>query len=793
MYIGSLKDRISGYRFYHRGTRLPFAPDGSPDEGTLFKGGHASFTQLAVLNIGCDLVIDLDGTYFLDTLLLDHASGIAKTEVFIPDGSSLKCAAHAENGANPVIGVYADRLVVRFHTDYMPLLLEDLDLTGASFDGIDLYPEPASVTFGEGNGFRLTEAKAILCDKDDADALFAASYFSSRLQKEAGISLAICPPESALRPAVLITKDSAMEKEHYRVQSTEDLLSAVSGDRLGLLYAASTLLMAAKDGAVRPLTVEDKPYKPFRGAHFGLPKRENIRFFKRLIRDLLLPMKYNTLFIEVAGGMKYDSHPEINRVWNQVQDDFEAGRGSQAAHAAMVSGGRSLEKDEVRDIVTYAESFGFEVIPEIQSLSHVQYITMAHPEIGEVSPEEKARQDKAEEFSTADIRPERKHAHCYCAADERSYKILFDIAVEVIDVFKPKRYVHMGHDEVYEIGVCEKCRDRDPAELFASDVNRIHDYLAAKGLKMMIWGDMLHDVTAYRTPPAIDMIPKDILLLDFIWYFHFDKDLEDRLLSHGFQVIMGNLYSSHYPRYASRAAKEGLIGGQVSMWVDTEENRLAYEGKLYDLLYTAGMLWREGYNADARRSYDERLRPLIRKLRADLRGSSEEYAASEDLLAPGTAPLTAAGPAACYAETHQVTIPIGKKVDALAFTHTADRPAARIAWEALLPVGKYTVTYEDGTSEVIPITYGGTIRAQNERHAAPLTPPYYRHEGYIATYLADPISLKSDDGSDLTLYRFVWKNPFPAKKLLSVTLEGDGDTDVSVLLYRVEGLHTPVK
>ncbi|MCQ2445437.1 MAG: family 20 glycosylhydrolase [Clostridia bacterium] len=788
MYIGSLKKHIAGYRLFHRGTLLPFSPDGSPDEGTLFSGGHISYRQLTILNTGCDLVIDLDGTYFIDTLLLDHAEGIRKTELFIPDGTSLKCVAHAENGENPVAGVYANKLIARFHADFLPLILEDLDLTGAAFDGVDLYPAPFSVTYGEGKGFNLASAKAILCGADDEDASFAASYFASSLEKECGLRLPIRPYDASVPSPVVFTKDKTLAKEQYHVESSEDCLKAAASDRLGLLYAAAAMLMAVKDGVVCPLKVEDHPYKPFRGAHFGLPKRENIPFFKRLIRDLLVPMKYNTLFIEVARGMTYDSHPEINAVWNQVEDDFEAGRGAQAAHAAMVCGGRSLEKDEVRDIVTYAESFGLEVIPEIQSLSHVQYITMAHPEIGEVAPEEKAGQDKAEEFSTADIRPEKKHAHCYCAADERSYEILFDIADEVIDVFKPKRYVHMGHDEVYEIGVCEKCRDRDPAELFASDVKRIHDYLAKKGLKMMIWGDMLHDVTTYKTPPAIDLIPKDIILLDFIWYFHFDKDLEDRLLSHGFRVIMGNLYSSHYPRYASRAAKEGILGGQVSMWVDTEENRLAYEGKLYDMLYTAGMLWREGYNADARRSYDERLRPLLHKLRKDLSGIPEEYAHSEDLLAPSAAPYSVAGLADPYAENHALTFTLGRHFDALVFTHTADRPAARIAWEELLPVGKYVITYEDGTEEIIPIAYGGSIRAMNERHASPLAPPYYRHEGYIATYLADPVSLKDADGSDVTLYRLFWKNPSPGKKITSVTLAGDGETDVHVLLYRLEGL-----
>jgi len=62
---------------------------------------------------------------------------------------------------------------------------------------------------------------------------------------------------------------------------------------------------------------------------------------------------------------------------------------------------------------------------------------------------------------------------------------------------------------------------------------------------MMIWGDMLQDKTPYMTYPARERLPRDIVLLVFIWYFHFDTDMEDHLLPHGYDVVMGKLYSSH--------------------------------------------------------------------------------------------------------------------------------------------------------------------------------------------------------------------------------------------------------
>jgi hypothetical protein len=95
---------------------------------------------------------------------------------------------------------------------------------------------------------------------------------------------------------------------------------------------------------------------------------------------------------------------------------------------------------------------------------------------------------------------------------------------------------------------------------------------------------MIQPVTKYQTPDAIDMIPKDIVMLDFIWYFHLGKDIEDNLLEKGFDVLVGNLYSSHFPRYESRIRKEGIHGGQISAWVATNETSLQQEGKFYDRL-----------------------------------------------------------------------------------------------------------------------------------------------------------------------------------------------------------------
>jgi hexosaminidase len=334
---------------------------------------------------------------------------------------------------------------------------------------------------------------------------------------------------------------------------------------------------------------------------------------------------------------------------------------------------------------------------------------------------------------------------------------------EIIEVIQPKEYVHMGHDEVYGIGICPICKQKDPADLFAQDVNRIHAYLAAKGLKMMIWADMLQPVTKYRTPAAIDKIPRDILLLDFIWYFHMDKDIEDNLLAKGFQVMMGNMYSSHYPRYESRITKPGMVGAQISAWTTTNEDELGREGKIYDFLYTGEMLWNPQYDGRHRLSYDRYLKTLMPKLRQDLKQIHYPTPNHTTVLLENTAtyPLSAPTNTACEADI---------LCDSLVFEHATVEKITRIPWISLRTIGCYEVEYADSTVLEIPLSYGGNISHWNRRQNEPFRGGYYRHNGYSGTYFVDAEESKGANGENISVYRYEWLNPKPATPIRSIRL-----------------------
>jgi hypothetical protein len=633
-------------------------------------------------------------------------------------------------------------------------------------------------------------------------------------------------------------------KKGIRITVEKDGVRLVASGRLGLLYAVETLVQLIKAGEIPVCDVEDYPYMPMRGIHFGLPPREEMGFARRLIRYVLIPMRYNTLFIEFAGGMCFDKHPEISEAWVQGNCAAKAGIQPEFPHGEMVAGGELLEKNEVRDFVEYAKSYGFEVIPEVQSFGHVQYITYAHPEIAEV--EEKFA-DKNMDARSADQPPSKFYHHSYCPSNEKSYEIIFDIIDEIVEVVKPERYVHMGHDEIYEMGLCPLCKGKDHSELYAKHVNRMYDYLKKKGLDMMIWSDMLQPTERYLTPPAVAKIPKDIVMLDFIWYFHFDIDMEDHILPHGFDVIIGNLYSSHYPRYESRIAKKGMLGGEVSTWCMFDEYNLAKKGKIFDFLYSAEMFWSDTYNSCARQVYTEIIRKMIPRIRDELRGIAEPEgtpvaAVQIALPKPSRQLIPHAIKRVIYNSNHcninhcnssycnsnnyninhcnsshcsssqningysingysfnmsnaqllsnkPVEIKVAGKFKKILFLHTATNNTARVAWKPLIKIGEYAIKYSDNTEVVIPVEYGGNICVWTRRYAEPMPQQYYRHQGYIATYFSDPvIQAKSECGGDITLLCYEWVNPYPDHEICSISCSGNDATDAGILLLGLSGV-----
>ncbi len=755
MYIGKLNDRapVSSVALFGEGGRQ--LTGGNP-----FLGEVLQFPWRDITPAGLTINFTLDENVWLDSLVLRFAGNGAPTNVTLRDETGrVLDVYHGETG-KPITEKQiplrlcgkAETLVLQIETHLADICLTEIELWGAiETEEPVLWPTPRSAEYGDK---RIPVSACAAASANCEAGAAALSILQEKWSEATGVSIS-----AADEGTIRLCLDEAIADGGYGLTVDEAQITIHAADLRGFVQGVETLCKLAENGTVPVCQLKDAPFCTFRGVHLYLPAMDQMDFAKRLIKYLLSPMGYNVMILEVAGAMRFYSRPEINDAFLEANRKSAAGEWPGFPHGD-VGGRKIVEQEDVRELVAYARRFGIEVVPEVQSLSHVQFMTQAYPEIGERPWETPVTEVTDERL--ADVPPDQFYAHCYCPSNPKSYEILFDLMDEIIDVFQPKKYVHIGHDEVYQIGVCPVCRDHDPAALLVEDITRIYNHLKAKGLTPMMWSDMLQPISSYKTPPARHSLPKDIVMLDFIWYFHFGKDIEENLLPEGYKIAVGNLYSSHFPRYESRIRQPGMIGGEVSAWVSTDEDCLGREGKLYDMLYTAEMLWWEAYGEKARYAYDRVIGDLMPKLRERLRGQTMPS------LHPHGETLLDGAIEGCY--------------DSLVFEHTALRQRHREPWIPCEEIGAYTVTYGDGTTETIPVTYGGNIGYGNRLSHQPLLHHLFRHNGYITAWETDNLLSRDETGALHTTYRLEWKNPRPEIAVTKVQFTGAEDVVVSRIL-----------
>ena len=739
-------------------------------DGDPFRGETLCLPWESVRDGEVEICVTLPAKRFLDGVVIRTGEETALRYVrLMADGALLDeyCAetgkSVTEHTLELTAGLSASEITLRLCCNFSELSLLSIDLYGSARETVDLFPTPQSVCFG-GKMLPVTRFDSYTAE---GDAAAAGQILAEKLFEIAGTVVT-----EQKDGVVRFVKDFGIARDGYRLEVTETGAVIAASCKRGFVMGTEAFIKLIVDGEIPAVTVADAPFMPFRGVHLNTPSREQMPFAKRLIKYVLSPLGYNTVILELAGlGMRFDSHPDIAKTVEDAIDRSRRGEMPRFPHGEAVGGGRAVEKATLKEFIDYVRSFGIEVIPEVQSLGHVQFMTYTYPEIAELDPEKHAEVD----IRLADALPAQVYPHCYCPSNPRSYEILFDILDEVIELFAPLQYVHIGHDEVYQIGLCPKCRGTAPAKLFADDVKRIYDYLAARGIKTMMWADMLQPVTKYKTYDAVRELPRDIVMLDFIWYFHFDKDIEENLLPYGYPVAFGNLYSSHFPRYESRIRREGVIGGQISMWTPTDEYAIQKEGKFYDLYLTAQMLWSAAYDHRHRPTYDRMIAALMPRTREHLTGISYP---------------SLAGGAQCNALTRESDVCFscpqgGGTYQSLVFTHTLTARYSRLPWKEQETVGAYLLTYADGSTERVAIGNGRQVGFAGARPGEPLKSPLYRHNGYTAAYECDGELTLLPDGTWRTVYRYeyllpketplvsvVWEQVAEAAPMEVVSVEG---------------------
>jgi hypothetical protein len=633
----------------------------------------------------------------------------------------------------------------------------------------------------------------------------------------------------ALPPAEKRRLAGHAEGYHLSVAPRGAFLAAA--DARGAYYGAVTLanmIERAEAGGVSCAEIRDWPRFPVRGSHVYMPGRKNLDFFIRYL-DFLASYKFNTLYLEIGGGMEYERHPEINAAWSKFcreawrydpRKDRKNRRSlrkephpshpigpnalqsacwfsKDSTHTELGEGG-CLTRSEVARIVDACAARHIEIVPEVQSLSHSYYLCTAHPEIAE--------------------RGDDPWPDTYCPSNPKSYELLFDVMEEVIDAFHPKM-ISIGHDEAYTFCICPRCKKRDAAEILSYDVNKIHGFLAARGIKTAMWGDKIMRVkygglarskvekgtgrkwTLPATWPAVSSMPKDLLIMD--WYWGIKKDSERYFGKNGFDVMYGNFETFSFADWEKRSASKNVLGAEISTWCEVSAEAFGHNRIYTDCFAAADLLWngrclphRQLSAVMARRTPAmidalvgaKRLvvsRPGLRTAPVDIGPAASALPAPlRGKLRTGARPTTLLGAGEFHVDADRggfiekavvlssarprpVRIQVGRKALGLLFLHGTTMETAMLNLtfnmyhQQPAELARYRVRYADGKTADVSALFG-------------------RHIGIIREYWPRPMinwmyqtcfqSVIVDAGEDAKLFVQEWLNPRPGVEIESVDI-----------------------
>jgi len=144
----------------------------------------------------------------------------------------------------------------------------------------------------------------------------------------------------------------------------------------------------------------------------------------------------------------------------------------------------SWTKEEFRELLALARSLGLAAVPVLQTVGHGEYVMMH------------------ERYFSFREHPD--FSDCYCTSSPEVRKFFKRWIEEICDLFGEVWRFHLGGDEGYQFGSCEKCRQREPNELYAEYMEDLASVLNCRGIRPAIWHDMVmaHPETVHRIPPS---------------------------------------------------------------------------------------------------------------------------------------------------------------------------------------------------------------------------------------------------------------------------------------------------
>ena len=222
---------------------------------------------------------------------------------------------------------------------------------------------------------------------------------------------------------------------------------------------------------------------------------------KLKIKGLHIDFRAEVMTVEALKSLAEDiSKKGLNTILMEWEATFPFDK-----HAVLCNK-HSFTEEEVKDFVSYCSDLGIDVVPLQNCFGHCEYIL---------------RHDRY-----YDLREDNKEVSQVCPLKIEKAKSVFGEIFREVAQLHPSKYFHIGADETYLLGRCEKCSafaaKEGKSKLFVNYIKAMSELVVDMGKIPVIWADII-----LQYPEALNDLPKELIFID--WNYGWDTDYFGKL------------------------------------------------------------------------------------------------------------------------------------------------------------------------------------------------------------------------------------------------------------------------
>ncbi len=438
------------------------------------------------------------------------------------------------------------------HLLILIVFLSSCQQNSVTMDNPTIIPKPVKITSGEGV-FNLSSHTKIEYDN---------YFYNEALFLEEVIPI----KTGGIRNSITLKKNDLLAKEEYYLKIEKEKIILEASGSEGQMHAIQSLRQLIPTDyknrllniPIKCVEIHDYPRFKWRGLLLDCCRHFIEKDFIKKYIDLLAYHKMNTLHWHLTEDQGWriaiNKYPELTNIgaWRKNKD-------------GEIYGG-FYSKEDIKEIVQYAESRNINIVPEIELPGHCVAAIASYPNLSCTGDSIDVENDWG---VFKDI---------YCAGNDSVFAFLEDVLSEVIELF-PSEYIHIGGDEApkFRWEECNKCQARmikenikDEHELQSYFIKRIARFLEKKGKKIIGWDEILEGgiaptatIQSWRGTQGAILAAKDnhnaIMSPTSHCYFDYDLNAIDLEKVYSFEPI---------PKELEGNEKEYIIGGECNMWTE---------------------------------------------------------------------------------------------------------------------------------------------------------------------------------------------------------------------------------